>query len=191
MTFASRIPAALAVFVLATVTAVAPPAAAQDAQQGKQRATARLPGAFQGLGVSSDQPIQFEAESLEVREQDRLAIFSGSVVVRQNETVLKTNKLTVFYAGENTGEGAQQVRKLEADGKVLVSSGPQTASGDAAVFDTEANTIVVTGNVVLTQGENVIRGPRLVININSGQAKMEGGRVQMLIEPKSLQGNGG
>ena len=45
----------------------------------------------------------------------------------------------------------------------------------------------MTGNVVLTQGPNVIRGARLSIDINTSQAHMEGGRVQMLIAPKSLQ----
>jgi lipopolysaccharide export system protein LptA len=158
--------------------------------QEKARQQARLPEAFSGLGVSSEDPIQFEAESLEVREQERVAIFTGNVIVRQNETVLNTARLVVTYAGENSG-GAQQVRRLDAEGNVLVTSGQQTASGDKAVFDTEANTIVVTGNVVLTQGGNVIRGPRLVINIDSGQARMEGGRVQMLIEPRSLQGASG
>jgi lipopolysaccharide export system protein LptA len=180
------------VLAIATALLAVSPVAAQEAAPDKARQSAKLPKAFEGLGVSSSDPIQFEAEQLEVREQDRVAIFSGNVVVRQKDTVLKTARLTVTYAGEDATAGAQQVKKLEADGSVLVTSGPQTASGDAAVFDTEANTIVVTGNVVLTQGANVIRGPRLVIDIDSGQARMTGGRVQMLIEPKSLrEGNGG
>lgn len=172
-----------------TSLAVADPAAAQT-----QKRTGTMSNAFQGLGVSSDEPINFEAESLEVRDQDAMAIFSGNVVVRQNDTVLKTAKLTVFYERDESGSASaeqqqqqQQVRRLEAEGDVLVTSGPQTASGNAAIFDTKAETITVTGNVVLTQGDNVIRGPRLVIDVASGQAKMEGGRVQMLIEPKSLQ----
>ena len=45
---------------------------------------------------------------------------------------------------------------------------------------------LLTGNVVLTQGDNVIRGAKLLIDINTSQAKMLGGRVQMLIAPKSL-----
>lgn len=158
----------------------------------QQKQTGTMSNAFQGLGVSGDEPIQFEAESLEVREQDRLAIFSGNVVVRQNQTVLKTAKLTVFYEGEAASaaeQTAQQVRRLEAEGDVLVTSGNQTASGNRAVFDTKAKTIEVNGNVVLAQGDNVIRGPRLIIDVDSGQARMEGGRVQMLIEPKSLQQN--
>jgi lipopolysaccharide export system protein LptA len=179
--------AGLAVLMAAAVAAAG--AGAQDNASAKARSEARLPEAFSGLGVSSDDPIQFEAESLEVREQDRTAIFTGNVVVRQNQTVLKTARLTVTYAGESAGS-TQQVEKLEADGSVLVTSGPQTASGDKAVFDTAANTIVVTGNVVLTQGNNVIRGARLTIDIASGQAKMAGGRVQMLIEPRTLQKSG-
>ena len=171
--------------------------------QDKSRQTGKLPNTYQGLGVASDEPIQFEAESLEVREADSMAVFTGNVVVRQNQTVLKTDRLVVYYTGQAADAvkadgaapaaaeggapgGAQQVKRLEANGNVLVTSGPQTASGNQAVFDTAAETIVLTGNVVLTQGANVIRGPKLVINIATSQARMEGGRVQMLIEPRSL-----
>lgn len=176
---------ALAVSVALTVGAFA---------QEKPRQTGKLPNTYEGLGVASDAPIQFEAESLEVREAESMAVFSGNVVVRQNQTVLKTDQLVVYYTGQaakaaegqQQAGGAQQVRRLEANGNVLVTSGPQTASGEQAVFDTAAETIVLTGNVVLTQGANVIRGPRLVINIATSQARMEGGRVQMLIEPNTL-----
>lgn len=187
----TRLPAVLLLSLAAATGAVA---------QEKPRQSAKLPNTYEGLGVASDEPIQFEAESLEVRETESMAVFTGNVVVRQNQTVLKTDRLVVYYTGQAanaaqaagaTGAaagpgGAQQVRRLEAAGSVLVTSGPQTASGDQAVFDTAAETIVLTGNVVLTQGANVIRGPRLVINIATSQARMEGGRVQMLIEPKSL-----
>jgi lipopolysaccharide export system protein LptA len=152
--------------------------------------TAKLPLSYQGLGMSSDQPIQFESEQLEVRDQDQTAVFSGHVIVRQDKTVLKSDTLVVYYVGSATGntpQQQQQVRRLEATGNVLVTSADQTASGEKAVFDTAANTIVMTGNVVLTQGPNVIRGARLSIDINTSQAHMEGGRVQMLIAPKSLQ----
>lgn len=149
--------------------------------------TAKLPpSAYQGLGMSSDQPIQFESEQLEVHDQDKTATFTGHVIVRQGTTVLKTDRLNVFYAGSPTGEGPQQVSRLEATGSVLVTSPNQTASGDVGTFDTAANTILLTGNVVLTQGDNVIRGAKLLIDINTSQAKMLGGRVQMLIAPKSL-----
>lgn len=159
--------------------------------------TAKLPSSsYQGLGMASNQPIQFESEQLEVHDQDKTAVFTGHVIVRQGETVLKTDRLVVFYEGSPTGEGtptgegAQQVKRLEAEGNVLVTSANQTASGERGTFDTAANTILLTGNVVLTQGDNVIRGPKLLIDVNTSQAKMLGGRVQMLIAPKSLETKG-
>ncbi|SON53732.1 LPS assembly outer membrane complex protein LptD [Hartmannibacter diazotrophicus] len=173
--------------VLLSVLVAAPSAA--FAEDSNAKATATMSDAFQGLGVESSDPIQFEAESLEVRESDSMAIFSGNVIARQNKTVLKSQKLTVYYQGQ-MGQGAQKVSRIHATGNVLVTSGPQTASGNEAVFDTIGRTITVTGNVVLTQGQNVIRGPKLVIDIATSQATMAGGRVQMLIEPKSLESSG-
>lgn len=167
--------------------------------------TAKLPSStFQGLGMASDQPIQFESEQLEVHDQDKTAVFTGHVIVRQGTTVLKTDHLVVTYVGSPTGgqpapagtqapaasDGPQQVKRIDATGNVLVTSTNQTASGDAAVFDTAANTIVLTGNVVLTQGDNVIRGQKLMIDVTTSEAKMLGGRVQMLIAPKSLETKG-
>jgi lipopolysaccharide export system protein LptA len=164
---------------LLVTIALAPATAAEQ--------TAKLPNTtYQGLGMSSDQPIQFESEQLEVHDQDKTAVFTGHVIVRQGTTVLKTDRLTVFYQGSPTGQGPQQVSRLEAQGNVLVTSPNQTASGNNGTFDTAANTILLTDNVVLTQGDNVIRGSKLLIDINTSQAKMLGGRVQMLIAPKSL-----
>lgn len=182
---------------LAALIASGATAAAQTPADGARSRTDTMPNAFQGLGMGSDKPIQFEAEALEVRDQENQAIFTGNVVVKQEQTVLKSERLVVFYAPRAEGtpatQGGRQVERLEASGKVLVTSGPMTASGDNGTFDTAANTIVLTGSVVLTQGENVIRGPRLVVDVNTGQARMEGGRVQMLIEPNSIDkpSNGG
>lgn len=167
---------------LAAALGAASPAAAQEEERAS--GTGTLPQSFGALGVGAGGPIQIEAESLQVRDQDQVAVFSGDVIARQDETVLKADRLEVYYAGE-AGSGAQEIRRLEAVGNVLVSAGAQTASGDRATFDNGAQTITLAGNVVLTQGANVIRGPELVINLGTGEAAMQGGRVQMLIEPSS------
>ena len=45
--------------------------------------------------------------------------------------------------------------------------------------------VTMTGNVVLTQGANVVHGERLIVNLKSRQAHMEGGRVQTVITPRA------
>jgi lipopolysaccharide export system protein LptA len=141
--------------------------------------------AFAGFDTGSDEPIQIEADKLEVRDPEKLAIYTGNVQVRQGGTLLEAPELRVFYTGEPTSEGApgSKVSRIEASPTVMVRSKDQTASGSRAVLDMEQDMVVMTGNVVLTQGVNIVRGERLVVDLNTKQGRMEGGRVQTLITP--------
>jgi lipopolysaccharide export system protein LptA len=141
--------------------------------------------AFSGFDTGSEDPIQIEADKLEVRDPEKLAVYTGNVRVRQGETVLETPSLQVFYSGEPTAAGApgSAVSRIEAGPGVVVRSGDQTASGDRAVLDMTKDLVTVTGNVVLTQGPNVVRGDRAVVNLATKQGHIEGRRVQTLITP--------
>ncbi|NLH80464.1 MAG: lipopolysaccharide transport periplasmic protein LptA [Phyllobacteriaceae bacterium] len=144
--------------------------------------------AFKGFGSNGKEPIQIEADSLEVLDKDRNAVFTGNVHVLQKDTVLKTQRLRVFYAGNGAADlaqagGSQSIRRFEAEGKVLISQKDQTVTGEKGWFDMTTQTAQITGNVVLTQGKNVARGDRLSIDLKSGQYKLDGaGRVQLILE---------
>jgi lipopolysaccharide export system protein LptA len=141
--------------------------------------------AFSGFDTGSAVPIQIEADQLEVRDTEKVAIYDGHVRVRQGNTVLEAPTLRVFYAGEATAAGVpgSQVSRIEAGPGVMVRSGERTASGDKAVLDMDRDLITMSGNVVLTEGLNVVRGERLVVNLATKQGRIEGGRVQTLITP--------
>jgi lipopolysaccharide export system protein LptA len=141
--------------------------------------------AFSGFDTGSDNPIQIEADKLEVRDPEKLAVYSGNVRVRQGITVLETPSLQVFYTGEPGPDGApgSAVSRIEAGPGVSVRSGDQTASGERAVLEMDRDLITMSGNVVLTQGPNVVRGDRLVVNLATRQGHIEGSRVQTLIAP--------
>jgi lipopolysaccharide export system protein LptA len=173
-------------------------------------------------GQDKDQPVQIEAASLEVRDKNKMATFSGDVQVVQGDTTMKCQKLVVFYGQEvgiaqkETGQGgapapdtkpalagpkgAQNIRRIEARGGVTVITKDQNASGDLGVYDLIAKTITLTGNVVVSQGQNVIHGERVVVDTVSGNARVEsnnqggGGtptRVRALIQPNQNQNGGG
>jgi lipopolysaccharide export system protein LptA len=155
--------------------------------------------AFGGFSSSSDKPIQIEADRLEVRDAEKLAIYTGHVRVLQGDALLEAPVLRVFYTKDPeqgpSGGAAQgsiagsQVTRLEAGPGVTVHSGDQVATADQAVFEMATDLVTMTGNVVLTQGENVVRGERLVVNLTTKIGRMEGGRVQTLITPS--EGAGG
>ncbi|WP_224406645.1 LptA/OstA family protein [Afifella sp. IM 167] len=164
--------------------------------------------AFGGFSSSSDDPILVEADRLEVRDEEKIAIYSGNVKVRQAETVMQTAKLIVHYTGNDENGGAasggepksgaaagagsglvggpgSSITIIEAEGGVRVNTEDKTATGDRAVFDMKTEIVTLYGNVVLTQGDNVLRGERLVVNLKTKKADMQGGRVQTIIAPNS------
>lgn len=146
--------------------------------------------AFTGLSADSDQPIQIEADRLEVRDQEKLAVYQGNVRVLQGETLLKTAELRVFYAGQAAGGApGSSVERIEASGGVVVKSAEQTATGDRAVFEMATDIITLSGNVVLTEKDNVVRGERLTVNLKTKEARIEGGRVQTILSPTRVQGD--
>lgn len=154
-------------------------------------AQSRLANAFAGFSASSDKPIDIASDVLEVLDKEQLAIFQGNVNVVQGDVTLKTKVLKVSYEGQVNSAGQQQIRRLEALGKVLVETKDQTVTGDHAVFDMRENIITVDGDVMLTQGGNVLRGSRLIVDLNSGRSRLEahksdnGGRVTGSFVPNS------
>jgi lipopolysaccharide export system protein LptA len=157
-----------------------------------------VPNALQGFSQNRGKPVQIEAATLEVRDKDKVATFSGNVHVTQGDTNLRSKSLVVFYDQGNDspmktaqpGPGGQQsIRRLEARGGVVVTQKDQTATGDNASFDMRTNTVTLLGNVLVTQGQNVLRGDRLIVDLTSGISRVEsgkpgqGGRVQGLFVP--------
>jgi lipopolysaccharide export system protein LptA len=163
-------------------------------------------------GQNQDQPVQIDAKTLEVRDKQKTATFSGDVRVVQGDTTMRCQNLVVFY-GEEVGIGgtkpvvraktasgtppnAQNIRRIEAHGDVTVTSKDQNASGDLGVYDLHAKTITLSGNVVVSQGKNVIHGERVVVDTVTGNARVESapgatqGRVRALIIPNG-EGQGG
>jgi lipopolysaccharide export system protein LptA len=168
------------------------------------------PNALQGFSQNRNQPVHIEAATLEVRDKDKVATFSGNVKVTQGDTGMRCKSLVVYYeqnakdadksksvAVAEPGPGGQQrIKKLEARGGVVVTQKQQTATGDLGLFDMEANTVTLSGNVVMTQGQNMLKGDKLVVDLANGISRVESGkngqgRVQGLFQPGSANiGNG-
>ncbi len=54
----------------------------------------------------------------------------------------------------------------------------QIGTGDRGSYDKAENKVYLTGNVTLTQGENVVKGDRLVYDVTTGMATVQGGAAQ-------------
>lgn len=126
-----------------------------------------------GKGYDTSLPIEITADSLEVQQDANVAIFRGSVDAVQGELNLRADQLTVHYKANAEGENA--IRLIEAVGTVFLSSPEEMAQGEKGLYNIEADTVELFGSVVLTRGNNVIRGNHLIMNLITGESRMLGG----------------
>jgi lipopolysaccharide export system protein LptA len=179
-----------------------------------QNAVTGVPNARQGFSQNRDQPIQIESATLEMRDKKKEATFSGNVKVVQGDTTMTSKILVVFYEASSGSsappaanskapaksapmqsatpgpDGASSIKRLEAKGNVVVTQKDQVVTGETAVFDTKTNLITMLGGVVLTQGKNVLRGDRLMVDMTTGVSRVESdsGRVQGLFQSSGQGG---
>ncbi|KAB1075711.1 LptA/OstA family protein [Methylobacterium planeticum] len=160
------------------------------------------------LGGGGKEPIKIDADRLDVFDRENKAVFVGNVVAVQGDSTIRCSTMTVHYKrgkdakdakkgdapaadeaekpAEKAAMGENGIQKVECAGPVTVVQKDQVATGDNAVFDQAAKRIVLTGNVVLSQCQNVTRGSRLVYDMGTGRANMDpvaGGRVSALFVP--------
>ncbi|MFL6773243.1 MAG: LptA/OstA family protein [Sphingomicrobium sp.] len=156
----------LALPVLAAALAVG---ATTALAQQKQNSVSAL------KGHDSDAPVDVSADRIEVQDRADRAIFAGNVHVKQAELSLDTARLTVAYSGGSQSSGGVQIRRLDAAGGVTVRSPSETAKGDFGIYDLDRKLITLIGAVQLNRGANQVNGSRLVIDLDSGRAVIDGG----------------
>lgn len=139
-------------------------------------------GLVMGSSFKSDPkaPVDIESDRADIDDAQKKAVFTGDVRAVQGDSAIRCAELTVYYSGsaalgatsadQAKSEPAHVTRMLARKNVVITSKDGQSATGDAADFDTKANTGVVSGNVVMTQGKNVVHGTKLDIDMTSGES---------------------
>lgn len=163
-----------------------PPAAKKPEVDVAEAAASAIPG-FATFKTDPNAPVDIEADKLAVDDTKKKAVFTGDVKATQADFNIRTVELHATYSGEaglaavtapapgaagSPPKTPAQLTKIEAKGKVIVTSkANQEVTGDNAVFDMKANTVIVTGKeVILTQDKNIVRGNKLSIDMATGQS---------------------
>jgi lipopolysaccharide export system protein LptA len=137
--------------------------------------------------VSSRQNANIEADSMEILEAEKKAIFSGNVSAERTGTRLSSDKMVVTYADELQPDGSKKtdVTHIDAKGNVEIKTARQTITGEHALLDVKSDELTVTGNVVVREGNTVIRGEKLKADLKSKTSSMTGGRVKGSFVPRT------
>lgn len=140
-------------------------------------AAAETDVAFGGLKADTSLPVEVQADQLTVSQTDGTAVFSGNVIVTQGDMKLTAAEVKVEYEA-----GGKGIASLHATGVVALAAGTDTAQADAADYTIATAEVILTGNVLLTQGQATIQGGKLTVNLKTGLGHMEG-RVTTIFTP--------
>jgi lipopolysaccharide export system protein LptA len=133
---------------------------------GAQAATPAKPITAQR---NSNAPIGISSDSFQADLNAKSGTYSGNVVVVQGDTKLRADQVRILTVNGKAD-------KITASGKVVVDSPASgTVTGDNGVYSVGPRTVLMTGNVVLKKGKDVMQGSQLTVNLNTGLASLGGG----------------
>jgi lipopolysaccharide export system protein LptA len=149
--------------------------------------------------LRKDAPIEVVSDRMVAYQEKNVVIFSGNAVATQGDVQLKTDILSIFYKksqnqkekpGMPVMEGTGSLDKIEAKGNVIVTQKDMSATGGEAVYYQDTSRVVLTGNPVLKQGKNLVKGCKITVYLDQNRGEVErcaaenSGRVTAIIHPE-------
>lgn len=142
--------------------------------------------------ISGEGPVAVSADSVDY--VGNVVVYRGNAEAIQGQTRLRCSELRIILrqrGGSGGGTGGDAER-YDCAGPVYYVTPTEQAKGDTAVFTVATDTIVLVGNVVVQQGQNVAQGDRMTINTRTRNTRLESTaaargskRVRTIIYPES------
>ena len=132
--------------------------------------------------MDKDQPIQIVSDRLDAYNEKKIVIFSGHAIATQGDKIIKADRLILHYKNnpekpqkpEIKGMGAAgDLDQVEAEGHVTITQTHRVVTGDYAIFYQDTQKIIMTGNAVMRDGKNVIRGDKIVVFLDEDRGVVE------------------
>ena len=132
--------------------------------------------------VDQDLPIEIVSDRLDAYQAKRMVVFSGNAVATQGARTIRSDVLTIYYKEEKKtavpstteSEGPSELERVEAKGHVTISEGDRIVTGEEGIYEQDAQKITMTGNAVMREGANIVRGDRIVVFLNENRGMVEG-----------------
>ena len=134
--------------------------------------------AFAGLDNTADQPVEIAADSMSINQDDGIATLTGNVVVGQGDMRMAAQRILIIY----TQDGG--VSRFEAAGGVTVVTPEEEVEAASATYNLDEDTMLLSGDVLLSQGQSAVSAERMRVNMDDGTALLEG-RVRTVLQPNS------
>ena len=131
--------------------------------------------------------VDVSADNMEIIDAEHKTIFRGNVIAVRPSDTTKSDQVTVTSGDEKQSDGSTKsvTKFVDCQGNVNITTKTATITGDWCKLDVLNDKLVVGGNnVTLTQGQTVINGKQLDVDLKTNHLNMTGGRVKGSFVPK-------
>jgi lipopolysaccharide export system protein LptA len=129
--------------------------------------------------------VDIEADRLDVNSKDGTAIFKGKAKATKPDLTVKGNTLTLAY-----DQKTRKVTLLTAEGNVDIVWKDKEATCSKAVYNLVDDIMVLTGDVLITRGQERITGQKVTVDKKRDTQVVEGsgGRVKVRVNAGESKG---
>jgi len=123
-----------------------------------------------GLGfIDKSKPIDIVSDTMEGFDKEKMVVFKGSVVAKQDDLFIFTDVIETYM-----NEESNEISKAYAKGSVKIVRQDRTATANEAFFDNTKGEIILKGDVVVFQGQDKVTGNVVTYYINEDKVVVEG-----------------
>jgi lipopolysaccharide export system protein LptA len=139
------------------------------------------------------EPINIEANRMVSQENDNSVVFIGNVDARQGKLTIRSDEMTVFYAGTKNNKDKQatsQMEKLICKNNVKIVQNDWLGTGDRMDYFAKERKVILSGNAKAWQGQNMVAGKTIIYYLDEKRSVVEQdettkSRVRAVLHPES------
>ena len=124
-------------------------------------------------------PIVIQSNSLEMDNKKRIITFRGDVDAKEKTFNIQCDELLLYYiessAPVDSDDPNLRVDRIVAKGRVkIIRPEGGSASAEQAVYYQAEEKVVLTGNPIVSQGDDFIEGERITLFLKESRSVVEG-----------------
>jgi lipopolysaccharide export system protein LptA len=135
--------------------------------------------AFGNIKQDTSAPVEVSADNMDINQNTGTAVLTGNVLIGQGAMRISARTVSIVYNSDRS-----QISQLNASGGVTLVSGDDAAEAATAEYNVDSGLILLSGNVLLVQGQAAITADRMRVDTSAGTARMEG-RVKTVLDVKN------
>lgn len=114
-------------------------------------------------------PITITANRMEANRKLRIVNYIDNVIVKKEDFTINAKKMEILF-----DEKMKEIQRITAEGSVRYVDSEKTATAEKAVYFSDQDMLILTGNPKIWQGDNVISWSKMTLLRKEDRSLVEG-----------------